>query len=253
MNVVQIKNVKIGEGIPKLIVPLMGETEEQLMVEVVEVIKLSPDIVEWRADVFDQVENPEAVQKMISKMQQSLAGIPLLFTFRTHKEGGKKEVTDQYYFQLLEKTIKTKMVDIIDIELFVGEQEVRSLVRKAKENNLYVIVSNHDFEKTPAKEEIIARLRAMQDLGADIPKIAVMPHSVDDVLTLLDATNAMKSHYANSPLITMAMGEKGLISRLAGEVFGSAATFGMGKGASAPGQIMVDDLRHVLDVIHGNK
>ena len=90
----------------------------------------------------------------------------------------------------------------------------------------------------------------MQEYGADIPKIAVMPKSVDDVITLLDATNTMKTQYGDRPLITMSMGGTGVISRLAGEVFGSAFTFGAGKEASAPGQIPVAELRKVLEILH---
>ena len=70
-------------------------------------------------------------------------------------------------------------------------------------------MSNHDFHKTPAQEDIIYRLRRMQDLGADLPKIAVMPQSPQDVLTLLAATLTMKEKYATRPLITMSMGKSG--------------------------------------------
>ena len=87
-------------------------------------------------------------------------------------------------------------------------------------------MSNHDFFKTPSKEEIISRLCAMQEKGADIPKIAVMPQSKKDVLTLLSATNEMVEEHANRPIITMSMAATGVISRLAGEVFGSCLTFG---------------------------
>ena len=48
----------------------------------------------------------------------------------------------------------------------------------------------------------------------------------------------------------MSMAKAGVISRLAGEVFGSAATFGAVKKASAPGQISVNDLRTVLTILH---
>ncbi len=90
----------------------------------------------------------------------------------------------------------------------------------------------------------------MQDLGADIPKIAVMPQSTKDVLTLLAATEEMASDFADRPIITMSMGPKGVISRLAGEAFGSSMTFGAAKKASAPGQMGVLDLDVVLEDIH---
>jgi 3-dehydroquinate dehydratase (EC 4.2.1.10) len=113
-----------------------------------------------------------------------------------------------------------------------------------------VIMSSHDFHNTPPAEEIVRRLRKMQQLGADIPKIALMPQNKTDVLTLLTATLEMHEHYADRPLITMSMAKTGVISRLAGEVFGSAATFGAVKKASAPGQISVSDLRIALTILH---
>ena len=103
---------------------------------------------------------------------------------------------------------------------------------------------------TPSKEEIISRLCAMQEKGADIPKIAVMPQSKKDVLTLLSATNEMAEEHANRPIITMSMAATGVISRLAGEVFGSCLTFGAAKKASAPGQMGVNDLKTVLETLH---
>ncbi len=89
----------------------------------------------------------------------------------------------------------------------------------------------------------------MQDLGADLPKIAVMPQSPQDVLTLLAATLTMKEKYATRPLITMSMGKSGGVSRVTGRLFGSAMTFGTVGQASAPGQIAIAKLREVMDML----
>ena len=89
----------------------------------------------------------------------------------------------------------------------------------------------------------------MQELGADIPKIAVMPGNKKDVLTLLSATREMAEEYADRPIITMSMSGNGVISRLSGEIFGSAMTFAL-KKASAPEQMRVEDLRQVLQILH---
>lgn len=113
-----------------------------------------------------------------------------------------------------------------------------------------VIGSNHDFDKTPAKSDIVFRLRKMQDMEADIPKIAVMPKSRKDVLTLLAATEEMASCYADRPIITMSMSGLGSISRISCEVFGSCLTFGSGSKASAPGQIGAEELYQVLNTVH---
>ncbi|MCV0023193.1 type I 3-dehydroquinate dehydratase [Bacillus halotolerans] len=250
MNVLTIKGVSIGEGMPKIIVPLMGKTEKQILKEAEAVKLLDPDIVEWRVDVFEKADDNEAVIKMISKLRESLRDKLFLFTFRSHKEGGSKEMDVSSYIALLETAIRTKDIDFIDIELFSGEANVEALVSLAGENGVYVIMSNHDFQKTPAKDEIISRLRKMQELGAHIPKISVMPKDAGDLLTLLDATYTMKTNYADRPMITMSMAGTGLVSRLSGEVFGSACTFGAGEEASAPGQIPVSELRNVLEVLH---
>ncbi|MEC1648693.1 type I 3-dehydroquinate dehydratase [Bacillus halotolerans] len=250
MNVLTIKGVSIGEGMPKIIVPLMGKTEKQILKEAEAVKLLDPDIVEWRVDVFEKADDNEAVIKMISKLRESLRDKLFLFTFRSLKEGGSKEMDVSSYIALLETAIRTKDIDFIDIELFSGEANVEALVSLAGENGVYVIMSNHDFQKTPAKDEIISRLRKMQELGAHIPKIAVMPKDAGDLLTLLDATYTMKTKYADRPMITMSMAGTGLVSRLSGEVFGSACTFGAGEEASAPGQIPVSELRNVLEVLH---
>ncbi len=69
-----------------------------------------------------------------------------------------------------------------------------------------VVMSNHDFHKTPEAEEIIARLRKMQSFDADIPKIALMPRKgTSDVLTLLCRDPGMQEQYADRPIITMSM------------------------------------------------
>jgi len=252
VGTVTIKSVTIGEGAPKLVIPLVGGTEEQIIEEAKLVKLFNPDVVEWRADFYEEVEKLESVIGLAKQLREIFIEEILLFTFRSHKEGGNKEISDAYYLELNEEVIQNSSFDLVDIELFNETSVLKALVSSAKENGVYVIMSNHDFIQTPAKEEIVARLEKMQENGADILKIAVMPNSIADVLTLLEATNTMKMHERNCPVVTMAMGKMGMISRLAGEVFGSSLTFGSAQGASAPGQIPADELRTVLDIVHKN-
>ena len=141
-------------------------------------------------------------------------------------------------------------MDLIDVELSSGEETVKYLIKTAHTIGVKAVISNHDFEKTPSKEEIVKRLRKMQELGADLPKIAVMPQCKKDVLTLLTATEEMAHRYADRPIITMSMAKDGVVSRMCGEVFGSALTFGTAGQTSAPGQIEVGKLREVLEIFH---
>lgn len=109
--------------------------------------------------------------------------------------------------------------------------------------------SSHDFQKTPDKNELVSRMVKMQQVGADLPKVAVMPHDSTDVLILLAATIEMKTKYFATPIITISMGKLGVASRLCGEVFGSAMTFASAGDSSAPGQISFDVMNLVLDSI----
>ena len=76
-----------------------------------------------------------------------------------------------------------------------------------------------------------------------------MPQSRADVLTLLSATEEMTAHFADRPVITMSMGPLGVISRVSGQSFGSAATFGSAGHARAPGQLDVEALDTVLSIL----
>lgn len=250
MNTVKIRNIVIGEGMPKICVPIVGTTKEELLQEVEALQNLSVDIVEWRMDWFKEIENLDAAKEMVKTLREALKDTALLATFRSKKEGGELEVSTEYYIALNKAIVDSGCADLIDVELFTGETEVNDIVTYAHEHGVKVIMSNHDFDKTPSYDEILTRLKAMQSLDADIPKIAVMPTCKKDVLTLLQATNEMHETYADRPIITMSMAGTGVISRLCGEVFGSALTFGAAKKASAPGQMNVEDLHTVLTLLH---
>lgn len=252
MKSIKTRNIVIGEGIPKVCVPIVGKTSKELLSEVEALKDIAIDIVEWRMDHFIDVESLEAVKQMVHELRCVLQDIVLLATFRSKKEGGEKEVSSTYYVALNKTVIDTKEVDFVDVELFSGDVYVNEIVNYAHEHGVYVIMSNHDFNKTPTKDEIIKRLCKMQEMHSDITKIAVMPQNKQDVLTLLCASNDMYEQYAKVPLITMSMAATGAISRMCGEVFGSCVTFGAAKKASAPGQMAVKDLRSVLEIIHNS-
>lgn len=251
-KVVTIKDVIIGEGLPKICVSMVGETISDLLEEANFLKGLDVDIVEWRVDFFKDVTNINIVKKALQAIRKVLVDKPIIFTFRSAKEGGQKEVSAVFYFELNKAIAESRLAEVIDVELFKEEKDVKELVNVAHAVGVAVIISNHDFHKTPEKEEIILRLRKAQELGGDIPKIAVMPTCTGDVITLLDATRIMNEEYAKGPIITMAMAGMGVISRLSGEIFGSSLTFGASKKVSAPGQISVVELRRTIQLLHNN-
>ncbi|MEK4871280.1 type I 3-dehydroquinate dehydratase [Niallia sp. FSL W8-1348] len=247
---IKVREVIIGDGMPKICVSLIGRTEQELREEAVLLKEREIDIIEWRADYFSDVDNINRVTQVLPHLRKTIGNIPLLFTFRTSKEGGERQIDEEDYFSLNKSILETGMIDLLDIELFMEEVTIKQVIDMAHSHQIAVILSNHDFEKTPSKEEIVFRLQKAQQLGADIPKIAVMPQSVKDVLTLLDATATMKEEAPDQPIVTMSMGGRGTVSRMAGEIFGSAITFAAAKKASAPGQIPIEELRNILTVVH---
>ena len=90
----------------------------------------------------------------------------------------------------------------------------------------------------------------MQKTSADILKIAVMPQGIGDVKLLMEAAEEMANEHADRPIVAISMSEKGTVSRVAAEAFGSAITFGAASNASAPGQMGVEDLRDALEDFH---
>lgn len=250
MNPVVIRNVNIGEGMPKICVPIVGKTREEILMEAKEILNVPVDLVEWRVDYFESVFEMQKVVSLSAELREVLGDMPILFTFRTKREGGEKELKPRVYAMLNQMMIANGNIDLVDIEVFAEEKEVLSLVETAHKYGVKVVGSNHDFEKTPGKDEIIRRLCYMQSIGVDIPKIAVMPQNKKDVLTLLSATEEMVSEYADRPIVTVSMSKIGVISRMSGEIFGSAITFGALEKISAPGQISAPELKNILEIMH---
>nr|WP_296832002.1 type I 3-dehydroquinate dehydratase [uncultured Marvinbryantia sp.] len=291
-NTVKIRNLILGEGIPKICVPVMGRTRQEIVYSVRNAMEQGPDMIEWRADFLEEpeafperaagregtaviperaagregtevfperagkkgwlgngTEMRETLPDILKELRGYLGDTPLLVTFRTKREGGEQEISPEAYAQMYRVVLESGMADAIDVELFFDRETAVSLIEAAHASGQKVILSNHDFQKTPPKEELVRRLKSMQELGGDIAKIAVMPQSSADVLILLEATE--EAHRKLSvPVVTMSMGAVGVVSRLLGETFGSALTFGMAGQASAPGQVPVEDLRSILQKIH---
>lgn len=246
---VKIRNLVLGQGIPKVCVPIIGSRIEEMLREIEMAKEQKADLVEWRADCCEYIDDPAEMVSVAQELRNTLQDMPLLFTYRT--EDKVDPVDLEAYVELNKVMVKSGLVDIIDIELLRGDEICQELCRLAHQYQIKCIISNHDFEGTPAVEDIVARLERMQQLGADIPKQAVMPNSSKDVVTLLAATEEYAREKASGPFITMSMKWLGNVSRISGEFFGSALTFGSIVKASAPGQMEAGTLRGILRALHG--
>ena len=243
---VTVRGVEIGTGKPKICVPITGKTVEEIFKQAKEIAPLLVEVVEWRVDYTEFVHDKDTILLVLEGLRKQLQNKILLFTFRTKKEGGEQELSEEEYFNLNKFAAETKLVDLIDLELFSSDDKLEFYMNEIHKSGCKVIVSNHDFQKTPEESEIVRRLSRMEQAGGDILKIAVMPQSPKDVVTLLSAT-CKASKILVQPVVTMSMAKLGAVSRITGEVFGSALTFGTVGEASAPGQIPVKQLTEYLE------
>ena len=151
MNTVKIKNIEIGTGIPKICVPIVGATRDEILLSARQLCQSAADIVEWRADWYEDVLDTDKVLGTLAEIRDILPDIPLLFTFRTAGEGGERDISPEGYKHLNCTVSESGYIDLIDVELFTGDSIVKELIESAHSRGVKVIVSNHDFEKTPCK------------------------------------------------------------------------------------------------------
>lgn len=245
-----VRNLTLGSGMPKIVVPIVERTERAILQRAESLKPYPADMAEWRADFFEGALDLANIRRTLAALRGALGDMPLLFTFRTAREGGEAPIEPAYYAALNAAAAQSGCADLIDVEVFGNDALARESIQNIHAAGRYAVGSSHDFSRTPPRGELVRRLRAMQDMGADVLKIAVMPERGEDVLTLLAAASEMRELYANRPIAAISMGPLGLISRLAGEAFGSALTFASVNQASAPGQIPARELKGILETLH---
>ncbi|BBF45293.1 3-dehydroquinate dehydratase I [Lachnospiraceae bacterium KM106-2] len=244
-----IEKEEFMKAIPKICVPIIEKTLDGIVKQACSINETCCDVVEWRVDYYEGVFQTEEVLDSLSVLKDVLEK-PILFTFRTKEEGGEKAISKEEYRQLLFKVIESQLVDLIDVEVYFDEELLQQIIASAHQRGVLVIGSNHEFAKTPNKEEIISRIEYMKEMGVDIPKIAVMPQDKKDVLELITASVEIREKEKDLPFITMSMSNLGMISRYACEFDGSVMTFASYGKQSAPGQIPLEQLKRIIDEIH---
>jgi len=246
---VLIGDVALGSGRPKVCVPLTGATVDALVAEAQAVRADVADLVELRIDRFAGLGDLHAVALAVEVVRRALdPALPILFTARSVREGGSADVSADALVALTAIAAAHAGVGAVDVEAAAPGADVAIAVAHAAATP--VVASFHDWTGTPSRSEIVARLRDQAATGADVVKLACTPGTPEDVLTLLAATREYTADADALPTITMAMGPLGVVSRLAGETFGSCLTFGTVGAASAPGQVDASRLRAALDLLH---
>jgi 3-dehydroquinate dehydratase I len=240
----------IGEGTQPLVcTPMVEKTKESIICELEKILLKSPDIIEWRADFFEDLADTEEVVTLGNKIKEITDDIPVIFTIRSIREGGQPiSLSDAEAIELKAAICKKTNIEYVDCELSNKREYIQYLREISKQSNTKIIGSFHNFQYTPSKEVLFTKLSEAEGYGMDAAKVAVMPKQLEDVLLLLSVTLEAKNKL-KIPVITMSMGELGAVTRMIGGIFGSSLTFAVGQSTSAPGQIPIEDLREIINIM----
>ena len=99
MNTVKVRNIEIGAGIPKICVPIVGVTREEILAAAETIKSTKADVVEWRVDWYEDIFDFAKTEETMKALREVLGETPILFTFRTSKEGGEKSIETETYVE----------------------------------------------------------------------------------------------------------------------------------------------------------
>jgi 3-dehydroquinate dehydratase-1 len=246
---IEIRGRRLGGATPLICSPLVAHTPQRLAEESVNVLAKRPDVIEWRVDFFEQVADTAKVVAAGRTLREAARDTPIIFTCRGAHEGGQAIALDaEGVARMYDGAAAAGFADFIDFELSNAAALVARVRESTRAHGVRLILSYHNFAYTPGHDALVDRFLEAERQGADVAKVATMPRDRHDVLTLLSATASAEAK-ARIPLISMAMGPLGVATRMVGGVFGSALSFAVGEGASAPGQPPIADLAAVFGAL----
>ena len=245
---VRVGGCTLGEGMAKICVPVMGDTARAMAAHAARAREAGADLIELRIDSLSA--EPSSEEAVAACHAVRAAGLPVLFTMRTARDGGPGTAALPAYEALLAAVIEAGCCDAVDIELSVGEAAFARLAALAHAHGVPVVGSSHEFGELGDPVRAHDWLTAQHALGADVCKAAVMARSRSEAFAGAWQMARAGEEIA-APVIAIVMGPYGLFTRAACENVGSCLTFAAAGAASAPGQMDAGTLRGVLEALHG--
>ena len=221
----------------KIVVPVMPRSLEEA--QAIDISRFhGVDIIEWRADVLPK----DDIITVAPALFEKFAGHEIIFTIRTSKEGGQLTLTSEEYVGLIREIDAIYHPDYIDFEYYSHKDVFSQMLDFPN-----LVLSYHNFEEMP--EDIMEIFSELTSLAPRVVKIATMPKTEQEVLDLMNYTRGFKSINPEQEFATMSMGKLGRISRLASDLVGSSWTFASLDQASAPGQVSLNNMKLIQEVL----
>ncbi|MED6115600.1 hypothetical protein PIB30_092214 [Stylosanthes scabra] len=214
---------------------MAAKTVEEALVEMRKAKEVGADLVEVRLDLLKNFNPSHHLQLLIKNRP-----LPTLITYRAIWEGGEYDGDESKRVDALRLAVELGS-DFVDVELKVAHEFYKCIEGK-KPENVKIIVSSHNFESTPSIEELGNLAATIQSTGADIVKIATTALDITDSARVLHVLV-----HSQVPMIGIAMGEKGFMTRILAAKFGGFLTFASMEGgsesaAAAGGQPSINEL-----------
>ena len=214
-----------SSGVPAVAVSVADDVTDP---ELADLVDAGLDVVEARIDRFASVA-PDDVAATVSRLA---AVVPVLATVRSRPEGGEWAGSDADRLALYEKV--AALVGAVDVELS-SSAILPEVIDAARRHDAVVVVSSHDFERTPPLDELTDRAGRARQAGAEVVKVATLARTPADLWVLASFTLAQAD--AGDAVIVVAMGDQGPASRVFLPLLGSALTFASTASAKVPGQL----------------
>jgi 3-dehydroquinate dehydratase type I len=229
-----------SKNVGKICIPIVEKTAENALRSIKEVNRWA-DLIELRVDYLRGVK----LSRLLDNRKK-----PFIVTNRRKDEGGRYEGEEKKRLGVLQEALDLG-ADYIDVEFAVERSFLQRLLKDKR--GAQVILSFHDFRRTPSLKELQRLSDRMIRLGADVIKIVSFARSWEDNLTLLSLIPFAKAR--KQEIVAFCMGEKGKFSRLFSPCLGAVWTYAsLNKvKASAPGQLTVREVKEVWQRVCRNR
>lgn len=245
-----------------VVVPLVAADADALAAQCAQVAALpagTVDLVEWRLDRYDEVVATGEFAAGLEVLRRALPGMPVLGCYRTPDEEGRPELRPdppaacpdrpQQYLDLVSGMAATGAFSLVDVQR--SHPQARAALDACAAAGAPVVLSQHHFDGPLAAAEtarVFADMAAELGAAPGVAKLAVTPHAASDVTELMHAT-AVSAARLEVPLVAIAMGPLGRITRVGAPSFGSAMSYCTAGEGSAPGQVPAETARGFLDLL----
>jgi len=219
----------------RICVHVTGNTLADFLENLKSVQKLS-SFIELRVDYIKDLKISD-IQKIREKTH-----CKSIFTCRKKSEGGKFSGKEEERTAIIKEAVKQKF-DFVDLELATIEK-----MKLKKDQRVQIIVSYHNFQKTPSDSALRKLISRMQKVQADIFKIATYVNSIEDNRRLFSLLLEKK---ILGQYIIIGMGEKGKLTRILSPLLGGYLTFAsLGGTVYAPGQVSLRKLNKFYQTLN---